>query len=89
MILQHYHCQQIYEAMRPIFYLSASDGCTFFHKLNTTGPTAFSTVAHNNFHSLSNILHHHPRFSIFPHLQDYYNNKKRFGHTCSKWEKKR
>ena len=88
MILQHYHCQQIYEAMRPTIDLSASDGCTFFHKLNTTVPTACSTVTHNNFHSLSEILHHHPRFYIFPHPQDYYNNQKTFGHTWSKWAKK-
>ena len=88
MILQHYHRQQIYDAMRPTIDLSASDECTSFHKLNTTGPTAYSTVAHNNFHSLSDILHYHPRFYIFPHPQDYYNNKKRFGHTWSEWAKK-
>ena len=64
------------------------NGCTFFHKLNTTGPTAYSTVAHKNFHSLSDILHHYPRFYIFPHQQDYYNNKKTFGHTWSEWAKK-
>ena len=83
MILQHYHRQQIYDAMRQTIDLSASDVCTFF-----TNPTAYSTVTHNNFHSLSDILHHHRRFYIFPHPQDYYNNKKKFGHTWSEWAKK-
>ena len=64
MILQHYHRQQIYEAVRPTIDLSA-------RKLNTTGLTAYSTVAHNNVHSLSDILHHHPRLYNFPHPQDY------------------
>ena len=81
MILQHYHCQQIYDGMRRTPDLSANDKCTFFHNLNTTGPTAYSAVAHNIFHSLSDKLHHHSRFYISRHSQDYYNNKRRFSHT--------
>ena len=88
MILQHYHRQQIYEAMLPTIDLSPSDGCTFFLPLNTTGPTTYSGDAHNNFHSLSEILHNHPRLYIFLHPEDYYNNKKRFSHTWSECGKK-
>ena len=85
MIVQHYYRQQIYDARRPTNDLSASDECTFFHKLNTTGPTAYSTVAHNNFHSLSDILRSHPHLHI---SKDYYNNQRRFGHRWSDWAKK-
>ena len=62
MLLQHYHRQQIFDTMHPTIVLSASDECSFFHKLDPTGPIAYSTVAHNNFHSLSDVLYHQRRF---------------------------
>ena len=37
---------------------------------------------------VADMLHHHPRFYIFSHPEDCYNNKKRFGHTWSEWAKK-
>ena len=61
----------------------------YFTTSTQPAPAVYSTVARNNFHSLSDILHYHPHFYIFPHPQDYYNNKKTFGHTWSERAKKR
>ena len=65
--------------------LCASDECTFFHAIKCSRDTAYTTIGHDTFRFLKDILHHHPKFYIFPHPQDYYNPKQKYGNTLTEW----
>ena len=84
MLVKH-HKQIIHDQVHPTIDLCASDGCTFFHDIDCSGNNAYSTIGHDNFRYLKDILHHHPKFHIFPHPQDYYNSKYKYGNTWTKW----
>ena len=71
LVLEKHHKQVIYDQVHPTIDLCASDGCTFFHDIDCSGNNAYSTIGHDNFRYLKDILHHHPKFYIFPHPQDY------------------
>ena len=75
LVLEKHHKQAIYDQVHPTIDLCASDGCTFFHDIDCSGNNAYSTIGHDNFSHLKDILHHHPKFYIFPDPQDYYNSK--------------
>ena len=63
-------------------------GAPFFTNSTQLAP-AHTPSSHTRTSTLSpTILHHHPRFYIFPHPQDCYNNKKKFGRTWSEWATK-
>ena len=85
LVLEEFHRQIIYNQVRPTKDLCASDLCSFFHGIDCSGNNAYSTIRHDNFRYLKDILHHHPKFYIFPHPQDYYNTKYQFGNTWTKW----
>ena len=85
LVLEKHHKQVIYNQVRPTIDLCASDGCTFFHDIDCSGNNAYSTIGHDNFRYLKDILHHHPKFYIFPHPQDYYNSKYKYGNTWTEW----
>ena len=85
LVLEKHHKQVIYDQVRPTIDLCASDGCTFFHDIDCSGNNAYSTIGHDNFRYLKDILHHHPKFYIFPHPQDYYNSKYKYGNTWTEW----
>ena len=74
-MLETHHKQIIYDQVHPTIDLCASDECTFFHNIDCSGNNAYSTIRHDSFRYLKDILHHHPKFYIFPHPQDYYNSK--------------
>ena len=85
LVLEKHHKQIIYDQVHPTIDLCASDGCTFFHDIDCSGNNAYSTIGHDNFRYLKDILHHHPKFYIFPHPQDYYNSKYKYGNTWTEW----
>ena len=85
LVLEKHHKQVIYDQVHPTIDLCASDGCTFFHDIDCSGNNAYSTIGHDNFRYLKDILHHHPKFYIFPHPQDYYNSKYKYGNTWTEW----
>ena len=85
LMLEKHHKQIIYDQVHPTIDLCASDGCTFFHDIDCSGNNAYSTIGHGNFRYLKEILHHHPKFYIFPHPQDYYNSKYKYGNTWTEW----
>ena len=74
LVLEKQHKQIIYDQVRTTIDLCASDGCTLFHDIDCSSNNAYSTMGHDNFRYLKNILHHHPKLYIFPHPQDYYNS---------------
>ena len=84
-VLEKLHWQIIYNQVRPTIDLCASNQCSFFHDINCSGNNAYSTSRHDNFRYLKDILHHHPKFYIFPHPQDYYNTKYTYGNTWTEW----
>jgi hypothetical protein len=84
-VLEKHHKQVIYDQVHPTIDLCASDGCTFFHDIDCSGNNAYSTIGHDNFRYLKDVLHHHPKFYIFPHPQDYYNSKYKYGNTWTEW----
>ena len=84
-MLEKHHKQIIYNQVHPTIHLCASDGCTFFHDIDSSDNNAYSTIGHDNFRYLKDILHHHPKFYIFPHPQDYYNSKYKYGNTWTEW----
>ena len=85
LVLEKYHKQVIYDQVHPTIDLCASDGCTLFHDIDCSGNNAYSTIGHDNFRYRKDILHHHPKFYIFPHPQDYYNSKYKYGNTWTEW----
>ena len=85
LLLEKYHKQVIYDQVHPPIDLCASDGCTFFHDIDCSGNNAYSRIGHDNFRYLKDILHHQPKFYIFPHPQDYYNSKYKYGNTLTEW----
>ena len=85
LVLEKHHKQVIYDQVHPTIDLCASDGCTFFHDIDCSGNNAYSTIGHDNFRYLKDVLPHHPRFYIFPHPQDYYNSKYKYGNTWTEW----
>ena len=85
LVLEKYHKQIIYDQVHPTIDLFASDGSTFFHDIDCSGNNAYSTIGHDNFRYLKDILHHHQNFYIFPHPQDYYNSKNKYGNTRTEW----
>ena len=85
LMLEKHHKQAIYDQVRPTIDLCASDRCTFFHDIVCSGNNAYSTIGHDNIRYLKDILHHHPKFYIFPHPQDYYNTKYKNGNTWTEW----
>ena len=85
LVLEKHHKQAIYDQVHPTIDLCASDGCTFFHDIDCSGNKAYSTIGHDNFRFLKDILHHHPKFYIFRHPQDYYNSKYKYGNTWTEW----
>ena len=85
LVLEKQHKQMIYDQVHPTIDLCASDGCTFFHDIDCSGNNAYSTIGHDNFRYLKDILHHHPKFYIFPHPQDYYNSRYKYGNTWTEW----
>ena len=85
LVLEKHHKQAIYDQVHPTIDLCASDGCTFFHDIDCSGNNAYSTIGHDNFRYLKDILHHHQKFYIFPHPQDYYNSKYKYGNTWTEW----
>ena len=85
LVLEKHHIQVIYDQVHPTIDLCASDGCTFFHDIDCSGNNAYSTIGHDNFRYLKDILHHHPKFYIFPHPQDYYNSKYKYSNTWTEW----
>ena len=85
LVLEKHHKQVIYDQVHPTIDLCASDRCTFFHDIDCSCNNAYSTIGHDNFRYLKDILHHHPKFYIFPHPQDYYNSKYKYGNTWTEW----
>ena len=85
LVLKGFHKQIIYNQVRPTIDLCASDLCSFFHGIDCSGNNAYSTIGHDNFRYLKDILHHHPKFYIFPRPQDYYNTKYKCGNTWTEW----
>ena len=85
LVLEKHHKQVIHDQVHPTIDLCASDGCTFFHDIDCSGNNAYSTIGHDNFRYLKDVLHHHPKFYIFPHPQDYYNSKYKYGNTWTEW----
>ena len=85
LVLGTHHRQIIYDQVHSTIDLCASDGCTFFHNIDCSGNNAHSTIGHDNFRYLKDILHHYPEFHIFPHSQDYYNSKYKYGNTWTEW----
>ena len=85
LVLEKHHKQVIYDQVHPTIDLCASDRCTFFHDIDCSGNNAYSTIGHDNFRYLKDVLHHHPKFYIFPHPQDYYNSKYKYGNTWTEW----
>ena len=85
LVLEKYHKQVIYDQVHPTIDLCASDRCTFFHDIDCSGNNAYSTIGHDNFRYLKDNLHYHPKFYIFPHPQDYYNSKYKYGDTWTEW----
>ena len=85
LMLEKHHKQIIYDQMHPTIDLCPSDRCTFFDDIDCSGNNAYSTIGHDNFRYLKDILHHHPKFYIFPHPQDYYNSKYKYGNTWTEW----
>ena len=85
LMLEKHHKQIIYNQVHPTIDLCASDGCTFFHDIDCSDNNAYSTIGHDNFRYLKDILHHHPKFYIFPDPQDYYNSKYKHGNTWTEW----
>ena len=84
-MLEKHHKQIIYDQVHPTIDLCASDGCTSFHDIDCSGNNAYSTIGHDNFRYLKDILDHHPKFYIFLHPQDYYNSKYKYGNTWTEW----
>ena len=85
LVLEKHHKEIIFDKVHPTIDLCPSDGCTFFHDIDCSGNNAYSTIGHDNFRYLKDILHHHRRFYIFPHPQDYYNSKYKYGNTWTEW----
>ena len=85
LVLEKHHKQIIYDQVHPTIDLCVSDGCTIFHDIDCSGNNAYSTIGHDNFRYLKDILHHHPNFYISPHPQDYYNSKYKYGNTWTEW----
>ena len=85
LVLETFHKQVIYNQVRPTIDLCARDQCSFFHDIDCSGNNAYSTIGHDNFRDLKDILHHHPKFYIFAHPQDYYNTKYKYGNTWTDW----
>ena len=85
LMLEKHHKQIIYNQVHPTIDLCASDGCTFFHDIYCSDNNAYATIGHDNFRYLKDILHHHRKFYIFPHPQDYYNSKYKYGNTWTEW----
>ena len=85
LVLEIFHKQIIYNQVRPRIDLCASDQCSFFQDIHCSGNNAYSTIGHDHFPYLKDILHHHPKFYIFPHPQDYYNTKYKYGNTWTEW----
>ena len=85
LVLEKHHKQVIYDQVHPTKDLCASDGCTFFQDIDCSGNNAYSTIGHDNFRYVKDILHHHPKFYIFPHPQHYYNSKYKYGNTWTEW----
>ena len=85
LVLEKHHKQVIYDQVHPTINLCAGDGCTFFHDIDCSGNNAYSTFRHDNFRYLKDVLHHQPKFYIFPHPQDYYNSKYKYGNTWTEW----
>ena len=85
LVLENFHKQIIYNQVRPTIDLCASDLCSFCHGIDCSGNNAYSTIGHDNLRYLKDIIHHHPKFYIFPHPQDYYNTKYEYGNTWTEW----
>ena len=85
LVLEKHHKQIIYNQVHRTIDLCASDECTFFHDIDCSGDNAYSTIGHGNFRYLKDIIHHHQKFYIFPHQQDYYNYKYKYGNTWTDW----
>ena len=85
LVLEKHHKQTIYDQVPPTTDLCASDRCTFFHHINCSCNNAYSTIGHDNFRYSKDILHHHSKFYIFPHPQEYYNSKYKYGNTWTEW----
>ena len=82
-VLEKHHKQIIYDQVHPTIDLCSSDGCTLFHDIDCSGNNAYSTIGQDNFRYLKDILHHHPKFYIFPHPQDCYNSKYKYGNNLT------
>ena len=85
LVLENHHKQIIYDQVHPTIDLCASDGCTFLRDIDCSGNNAYSTIGHDNFRYLKDILHHRAKFYIFPHSQDYYNSKYKYGNMRTEW----
>ena len=85
LVLKGFHKQIIYNQVRPTIDLCASELCSLFHGTDCSGNNAYSTVGHDNFRYLKDMLHHQTKFYIFPHPQDYYNTKYKYGNTWTEW----
>ena len=85
LVLERHHKQIIDDQVHPTIDLCASDGCTFFDDIDCSGNNAYSTIGHDDFRYLKDILHHQPKFYSFPHPQDYYNSKYKYGNTSTEW----
>ena len=85
LVLEQFHKQIMYNQVRPTIDLCASDLCSFFDGIDCSGNNAYSTIGHDNVRYLKDILHHHQKFYVLPHPQDYYNTKYKYGNTWSEW----